>query len=88
MEMEWHSQRFNKRVILTNHAGERIASRHISQTEMEELVEQGELLYKDTEHLWIFKALAGRTDNLICAAAIERNALIIKTVMTNWEKTS
>ena len=85
--MEWHSQRFNKRVILTHHADERIESRRISQSEMETLVEQGELLYKDSERLWIFKALEGRTDNLICAAAIERNALIIKTVMTNWEKT-
>jgi hypothetical protein len=29
--------------------------------------------------------IPGRTDNLICAAAVEHAAVVIKTVMIDWE---
>ncbi|HPQ97045.1 MAG: DUF4258 domain-containing protein [Thiothrix sp.] len=83
--MQWGSERFGKPVILTRHAVERMKSRHISPDELQVLVEYGQIKYKDEEHLWIYRAFPEREDNLLCAAAIERNNLIIKTIMTHWE---
>ncbi|MEZ5537861.1 MAG: DUF4258 domain-containing protein [Thiolinea sp.] len=79
------SQRFNKTVIMTHHATEQMAGRGIDENMLFDLVESGEVRRKDTEHLWIYKSYPDRQDNMICAAAIERNNLIIKTVMINWE---
>ena len=36
-------------------------------------------------HLWIYKHIAERDDNLLCVAAVVENALIVKTVMHHWE---
>lgn len=79
------SKRFNKPVILTHHATEQMVERQIDDATLLDLIESGEVRYKDEEHLWIYKAYKNRQDNMICAAAIERNNLIIKTVMINWE---
>ncbi len=49
-----------------------------------DLVETGRLRRIDQEHLFIFKRFAGRHDNLVCAAAVEEESLVIKTVMVNW----
>lgn len=35
--------------------------------------------------MWLYSHIDGRQDNLICAAAVESQAVIIKTVMINWE---
>jgi len=40
---------------------------------------------KDAEHWRIYRAFDDRYDNLICAAVISREALIIKTIMTHWK---
>jgi len=37
---------------------------------------------KDSAHWWIFKEFAGRRDNLVCAAVIARQAIIIKTLFS------
>ncbi len=79
------SKRFNKPVVLTHHAAEQMAERHIDEETLADLIESGDVKYKDDQHLWIYKAYPTRQDNMICAAAIERNNLIIKTVMINWE---
>jgi len=79
------SKRFNKLVVLTYHATEQMAERDIDEDTLIDLIDSGEIKYKDDQHLWIYKAYAERQDNMICAAAIERNNLIIKTVMINWE---
>lgn len=79
------SKRFNKSVILTYHATEQMVERQIDEATLLDLIESGELRYKDEQHLWIYKAYPNRQDNMLCAAAIERNNLIIKTVMINWE---
>lgn len=62
-----------------------MAERHIDEETLADLIESGDVKYKDDQHLWIYKAYPTRQDNMICAAAIERNNLIIKTVMINWE---
>ena len=79
------SKRFNKPVVLTYHAAEQMAERHIDEETLADLIESGDVKYKDDQLLWIYKAYPARQDNMICAAAIERNNLIIKTVMINWE---
>ena len=83
------SERFSKPVILTHHAIEQMEERavdiDIDIDTLFDLLESGEVLRKDSEHLWIYKAFHGREDNMLCAAAIERNNLIVKTIMINWE---
>jgi len=71
---------------LTHHAVDRVERRGQSQTLVDELIETGTGKRKDAEHWWIYKAFEGRRDNLVCAAVISREALIVKTVMTDWEE--
>jgi len=82
----WHSDRFDKPVHLTHHARKRMIQRGLSQDLVEALIETGQVRRKDPEHWWIFATVAGRDDNLICAAVIRREALIVKTLMTHWEE--
>lgn len=79
------SKRFSKPVVLTYHAAKQMAERQIDEETLADLIESGDVKYKDEQHLWIYKSYPVRQDNMICAAAIERNNLIIKTVMINWE---
>lgn len=83
--MDLISNRFNKSIILTHHAIEQMEVRHVDEATLYDLIESGKILRKDDEHLWIYKVFQGREDNMLCAAVIERNKLIIKTVMINWE---
>jgi hypothetical protein len=52
-----------------------------------DLIETGEVRYKDEVRLWIAKRYPERDDNLVCAAAVLESALVIKTVMHQlaWE---
>ena len=58
--------------------------RGIGEAALIDLVETGELRYETDQHLFLFKQLPGRHDNLVCAAAVDEAALVIKTVMVNW----
>ncbi len=49
------------------------------------IVETGEIKRSSDVHIWIHKHVEGRSDNLLCVAASESTALIVKTVMINWE---
>jgi len=71
---------------MTHHAMRRMTQRGLDQETIEALIETGSVKQKDIEHWWIFKELLGRDDNLICAAVISRQAIIIKTIMTHWEE--
>lgn len=79
------SDRFNKPVILTYHAIEQMKERGVDDDTLFDLLESGQVLQKDDEHLWIYKAFQGRKDNMLCVAALERKKLIVKTVMIHWE---
>ena len=59
--------------------------REIDISTLERLIEEGEIKRRDPVDLWIYMAISYRTDNLICAAVVEQSALIVKTVMINWE---
>jgi Domain of unknown function (DUF4258) len=75
------SIRFQKPVVLTHHAQTRMAQRSISMDELLVVVDTGETRFKDDTHLWAFKNLPGRTDNLVCAVLVLEDVVVVKTVM-------
>ncbi len=79
-----HSQRFNRPVILTRHAVIRMVERGISDAELLEVIDTGDTRFKDVDHLWAYKHLAGRADNLVCAVLVLEDAVIVKTVMHDF----
>lgn len=82
--MDWFSLRFQRPVILTDHARLRAAQRDIPATLLADLVENGSAGYKDATRLWLYREYPERADNLLCiAVSLEKN-LVIKTVMHHW----
>jgi len=79
-----HSTRFGKEVVVTCHARDRMAERMVDDALLLELVESGDIMPIDAGHRFIYRHFAGRGDNLVCAAAVEDDSLVIKTVMVNW----
>ena len=78
------SSRFGKDIIVTNHARARMAERSVNEAQLLDIIETGELRRIDRQHLFVFKRLQDRRDNLVCVAAAEERRLIVKTVMVNW----
>ncbi len=79
------SERFSRRVWITDHATKRAAERNISMEILLDIVETGTLREKDAGHCWIWKAVPERNDNLLCVAALLADAVIVKTVMHYFE---
>ena len=81
------SMRFNRTIHLTRHARERMIARSIDDDVLVDLLETGELRFKDDVRLWVAKEMPGREDNLICAAVVLEDRLVVKTVMHHfrWE---
>ncbi|MFZ1640214.1 MAG: DUF4258 domain-containing protein [Candidatus Contendobacter sp.] len=77
-------RRFNCKVWLTHHAEMMLLERNVSEAELIELVETGDIKRKSEIHWWFYKNFLGRSDNLVCAAVQKGNALIVKTVMIDW----
>ena len=75
------STRFQRPVILTRHATERMGERGITDAELLVVIDTGDTRFKDETHLWAYKHLAGRTDNLICALLVLETTVVVKTVM-------
>ncbi len=75
------SVRFKKPVVLTHHAILRMKQRSISLDELLLVVDTGDMRFKDDTHLWAYKQVPGRTDNLVCAVLVLEDAVIVKTVM-------
>ncbi|CAI10275.1 hypothetical protein p1B35 (plasmid) [Aromatoleum aromaticum EbN1] len=85
MLASFFSKRFGKNVWVTNHARESMQRRDIDDATLEQLIEEGEIKRRDELNLWIFTQIQERADNLICAAVVEQAAVVVKTVMVNWE---
>jgi len=68
-------------VILTRHAAQRMAERDITKAQLMLVIDTGDVRFKDDTHLWAYKHLAGRSDNLICAVLVLEAVIIVKTVM-------
>jgi len=82
---DFFSKRFGKNVWVTNHARESMQRRNIDVATLERVIEEGEIKRRDEVNLWVFTQIQERADNLICAAVVEQAAVVIKTVMVNWE---
>jgi hypothetical protein len=50
-----HSKRFNRTIIITNHAKLRMIERNISETMLIDILDTGMEKYSDESHLWVFK---------------------------------
>jgi hypothetical protein len=79
------SARFGLPVVFTEHALRRMAERAMSEALVLDVIDTGTVRSADDMHLWIYKHIAERDDNLLCVAAVVENALIVKTVMHHWE---
>jgi hypothetical protein len=75
------SVRFQRPVVLTRHAQDRMTQRDISMDELLVVVDTGDTRFKDDTHLWAYKKLPGRTDNLVCAVLVLEDSVVVKTVM-------
>ncbi|MBF0383107.1 MAG: DUF4258 domain-containing protein [Magnetococcales bacterium] len=82
---EWYSKRFKQQVILTDHAQARMAERGINIQMVVDIIETGEKKFKNERSLWLSKGYPDRDDNLICAAVVLEDAIVIKTVMHKWK---
>lgn len=78
-------QRFGLEVHVTRHARERMVQRGITEALLGELLETGQTRYKDKTRLWVAKAMEGRHDNLVCAAVVLEDRMIVKTVMHHFQ---
>ena len=72
-------------VFVTRHARQRMSKRDVSDATLQQVIEVGDIRYKNSTQLWVFKHIEGREDNLICAAIVLEGVVVIKTVMINWE---
>ena len=63
-----------------------MAKRRIRLDEVQTLIELGTLIRKSEGHGWIAHHFDARNDNLIYAAIITDQAVIVKTVMVNWKE--
>lgn len=50
-----YSQRFDRIIRLSEHAKKRMIERDISTELLTDLIETGQLIYKDNKHAWIAK---------------------------------
>jgi len=78
------STRFQRAIHVTRHARARMFERNIDNAILLDLIETGTVKYRDDIHVWLFKAYAGRDDNLLCAAAVLEPVLAVKTVMHHF----
>lgn len=79
------SLRFDREIIITSHAQARMQERELSAEQVLDVIESGVVRQKDGRRMWIFKTMESRRDNLICAAVVMDDRLVVKTVMVNWE---
>jgi hypothetical protein len=79
-----YSTRFGRSVIVTHHARARMAEREVTDAQLLEIIETGDMRRVDAQHLFLYKRIAIHRDNLVCAAVVEESHLVVKTVMVNW----
>ena len=79
------SARFGLPIVLTEHAKLRMAERDIDAELVLEIIDTGTLKNAGGSHYWLYKHLSGRTDNLLCVAAVVDNVVVVKTLLHHWE---
>ena len=81
------SDRFNRAIIVTRHAAQRMVEREISADLLLQVIETGQIRHSDVDRLWVWLRVPQRNDNLLCAVLVMEDAVIVKTVMHHWELT-
>ena len=79
-----YSNRFQRPIVISNHAKIRMTEREISEAMLLEVIDSGDTRYKDTTHLWAFKEFPERHDNLLCAVLILEDRVVVKIVMRHF----
>jgi len=79
------STRFQRSIHITRHARIRMIERNMDDAVVLDVIETGRAKYKDASHLWLFKSVVGRHDNLLCAAVVLDDVLVVKTVMHHFD---
>lgn len=82
-----HSTRFNRPVVITRHAAQRMIERRVTPELLMQVIDEGQTRYSDSIRLWVWLDVHGRDDNLLCAVLVLvlEEAVIVKTVMHRWE---
>ena len=62
-----------------------MAERHVSDEVVQAIIDTGTLKGAGSSHYWLYQEVPGRTDNLLCMAAVIDNAVVVKTIMHHWE---
>ena len=64
-----------------------MAQRNVTDVMLLALLAEGAVRHKDESRLWVAKSFRGRDYNLVCAAVVLEDRLIVKTVMHHfrWE---
>jgi hypothetical protein len=62
-----------------------MAARQVDEALLLDIIETGVDRDAGSGHHWLYKAYAGRHDNLLCVAAVIEQAVVVKTVMHRWE---
>jgi len=57
------SIRFQRTIMITRHAQMRMLEREVNARLLLEVIDSGEVRYRDATHLWVFKAFTERSDN-------------------------
>jgi hypothetical protein len=76
--------RFARRVVVTDHAAQRMAERHVSEAELLALIDTGEARHVDERRLWAYKHFPQRADNLVRAVLVLEGVVVVKTVMHHF----
>jgi hypothetical protein len=65
-----------------------MAQREITRELLLDVLETGDIRYKDTQRLWVAKEICERDDNMVCTAIMLEGRLVVKTVMHHfsWEE--
>lgn len=80
------SRRFQRAIVVTDHAQQRMKERNIDDARLLDLIDCGETRYKDATRLWLYKEHADRDDNLLCVAVVlGEDSVVVKTVMYRFE---
>ena len=79
------SLRFNRPVVISRHAAQRMVERQVTPELLLRVIDEGQTRYSDDVRLWVWLDVPGRDDNLLCAVLVLEEAVIVKTVMHHWE---
>jgi hypothetical protein len=84
MEVVFQKRKF--KLVVTEHAQQRMALRALSLDILVDVVQNGTALKKaEANKFWVYKTISGRDDNTVClSVSIEDPHLVVITALVNW----